>query len=238
MRILIVVPTYNERENITALIDLIFEVYAGAEVLVVDDNSPDGTGDIVAGLAERDKRLHLLRRAGKLGLGTAYVAGFRYALEHEYDVVFEMDADFSHDAHEIPNFLNALQNADVVIGSRYSTNTTSVVNWPLKRLVLSYSANIYTRILTGMPMHDATGGFNCFKTSVLRSIALDDIHSNGYAFQIEIKFRAWRKKFRLKEIPIVFVDRRNGVSKMSKRIVFEAAWMVILLKFKAITGRL
>jgi dolichol-phosphate mannosyltransferase len=238
MKILIVVPTYNERENITAIINLVLEVYAGAEILVVDDNSPDGTGDIVAGIGERDPRVHLLRRAGKQGLGTAYVAGFKYALERNYDVVFEMDADFSHDPHEIPNFLNALQDADVVIGSRYSTNTTSVVNWPLKRLVLSYSANIYTRILTSMPIHDATGGFNCFKASVLRSISLDDIHSNGYAFQIEIKFRAWRKKFRLKEIPIVFVDRRNGVSKMSKRIVFEAAWMVCRLKLKALTGNL
>jgi len=238
MKILVVIPTYDERENITAIIDQVFQVHPTIEVLVVDDNSPDGTGDIVADLVAKNSRVHLLRRSGKLGLGTAYVAGFGYAIQNNFDVVFEMDADFSHDPREIPNFLNALQAADVVVGSRYSSKSTQVVNWPLKRLVLSYSANIYTRLITGMPVHDATGGFNCFKIGTLRNISLDQIHSNGYAFQIEIKFRAWRKHYMLKEIPIIFTDRRNGVSKMSKRIVYEAAWMVCRLKMKALVGKL
>ena len=238
MKILVVIPTYNERENIESIIALIQVIYPTIEVLVVDDNSPDGTGDIVARLESSDPRIHLIRRSAKLGLGTAYVAGFRYALQNNYDVVFEMDADFSHDPHEIPKFLAALENADVVVGSRYSSKSTQVVNWPLKRLVLSYSANIYTRLITGIPINDATGGYNCFNCEVLKQIALDEIHSNGYAFQIEIKFRAWRKQYRLKEIPIVFVDRRNGTSKMSKNIVFEAAWMVCLLKIKSLFGNL
>jgi len=238
MKTLIVIPTYNERENVSAILERIFQVLPAIEILVVDDNSPDGTGDIVAALAAQNPRVHLLRRGGKLGLGTAYVAGFRYALQNKYDVVFEMDADFSHDPQEIPNFLAALENADIVVGSRYSSKSTQVVNWPLKRLVLSYSANIYTRLITGIPVDDATGGFNCFRCDVLKKISLDEIHSNGYAFQIEIKFRAWRKHCRLKEIPIIFTDRRNGVSKMSKHIVFEAAWMVCLLKVKSLFGKL
>jgi len=238
MRTLVIIPTYNEKENINSIIDLVFQVIPTLEILVVDDNSPDGTGQIVASRALTDNRIHLIQRSGKLGLGTAYVAGFNYAVQNAFDIVFEMDADFSHDPHEIPNFIATLENADVVVGSRYSSKSTQVVNWPLKRLVLSYSANIYTRLITGMPVHDATGGFNCFRCDVLRQIALDEIHSNGYAFQIEIKFRAWRKHFRLKEIPIVFVDRRNGISKMNKSIVTEAAWMVCLLKLKSLFGNL
>lgn len=238
MKTLIVIPTYNERENITSIIWAVFEEDATAEVLVVDDNSPDGTGTIVEQMCRDDHRIHVLRRPGKNGLGTAYVAGFKYAVENGYDAVFEMDADFSHDPKEIPNFLKALEKSDVVIGSRYFSKGTQIVNWPLKRLVLSYSANIYTRIITGIPVADATGGFNCFRIEVLKAIDLDDIHSNGYAFQIEMKLRAWKKGFSLREIPIIFVDRRSGVSKMSKRIIYEAAFMVWKLKWRAMTGAL
>ncbi len=238
MKILIVIPTYNELDNIAAIIDTVFQVEPRAEILVVDDNSPDGTGEVVERRAATEPRLHVLRRAGKMGLGTAYVAGFKFAVANGYDVVFEMDADFSHDPHEIPNFLAALTDADVVVGSRYYSKETHIVNWPLRRLILSYSANIYTRIVTGLPVTDATGGYNCFKVDVLRAIDLDDIHSNGYAFQIEMKLRAWMKRFRLKEIPIIFVDRRSGVSKMSRRIIYEAALMVWRLKWRALTGSL
>ena len=238
MKTLIIIPTYNERENIMAIMDRVLEVDPTASLLVVDDNSPDGTGTIVEQRSKEDDRIHVLRRAGKMGLGTAYVAGFKYAVENGYDAVFEMDADFSHDPAEIPNFIDGLKTADVVIGSRYFQKGTQIVNWPLKRLVLSYSANIYTRVITGMPVADATGGYNCFKIGVLKAIDLDDIHSNGYAFQIEMKLRAWKKGYKLKEIPIIFVDRRTGVSKMSKRIVYEAAFMVWRLKWKALTGAL
>jgi dolichol-phosphate mannosyltransferase len=238
MKILIVIPTYDELENINGIMDAVFSVEPRAEVLVVDDNSPDGTGDTVERRAASDKRVHLLRRTGKMGLGTAYVAGFTYAVQNGYDVVFEMDADFSHDPKEIPNFLAALADADVVVGSRYYSKETHIVNWPLRRLILSYSANIYTRIITGMPVTDATGGYNCFRINVLKAIDLQDIHSNGYSFQIEMKLRAWMKKFRIKEIPIIFVDRRSGVSKMNKKIVYEAAYMVWRLKFRALTGSL
>ncbi|MEW6510903.1 MAG: polyprenol monophosphomannose synthase [Bacteroidota bacterium] len=234
---LVVIPTYNEAENIARLIPQVLEQAEGTEVLVVDDGSPDGTGDIVRRLGEQDPRVHLIERSAKMGLGTAYVAGFRYALASGYDFVFEMDADFSHSPREIPNFLEAIKDHDLVIGSRY-TNGVRVLNWPIKRLLLSWTANVWTRFMTGLPLHDATGGFKCYRIDVLRAINLDEIRSNGYAFQIEMSFKAWRKGFRLGEIPIVFLDRHAGKSKMSKQIVYEAFFMVWKLLFRSLLNRL
>lgn len=234
MRSLVVVPTYNEKDNISDIIRAVL-AHPDVEVLVVDDNSPDGTGAIVREMQEHDSRIHLIEREGKMGLGTAYCAGFLYALERDYDFVFEMDADFSHDPAEIPRFLEEARDADLVIGSRYS-NGINVVNWPMTRLLLSYFANIYTRCITGMPVKDATGGFKCFRADVLRKIDLRRIRSNGYAFQVEINFKAWRAGARLKEIPIIFIDRRSGVSKMSKNIIWEAAFMVWKLKLGSLFG--
>lgn len=234
---LIVTPTYNEAENIEKLISEVFSQGEHIDILIVDDGSPDGTGSIVERLKEKNSRIHLLRRPTKMGLGTAYVAGFKFALENKYDFIFEMDADFSHNPKEIPNFLSHMKEYDVVLGSRYSDGVR-VVNWPIRRLVLSYTANLYTRIITGMPLHDATSGYKCFRREVLESIALDRVRSNGYAFQIEMIFLAWKKGFRVCELPIVFVDRQSGVSKMSRRIVYEAAFMVWKLKLRSILNRL
>ncbi len=233
---LVIVPTYNERENIETLLDRLLELPYGLEVLVVDDNSPDGTGDLVAARRDRDPRIHLLRRAGKLGLGSAYVAGFRYALAQGAQFVFEMDADFSHDPISIGDFLKAAENADLVLGSRYLHGVT-VVHWPLSRLILSYSANVYTRVITGLPVRDATGGFKCFRRRALEAVDLDGVRSDGYSFQIEMSYKIWRKGFRIIEIPITFVDRRAGVSKMNQRIVWEAAWMVWRLRIMDLLGR-
>lgn len=237
-RALVIVPTYNERENIARLVEQVLQQDARLDVLVVDDGSPDGTGAIVDGLASSNPRVHALHRARKMGLGTAYLAGFRWALERGYAYVFEMDADFSHDPAHLPQFLGAIEHADVVLGSRYRFGKVTVVNWPITRLILSYSANIYARWVTGLPLFDATGGFKCFRREVLAAIDLDAVRSNGYAFQIEMSFRAWKKGFRIAEIPIVFVDRTEGESKMSRRIVREAVWMVWRLRWQAITGRL
>lgn len=236
-RTLVVTPTYNEAENIESFISKVLSVDASVEMLIVDDNSPDKTGDMVAAICAVNPRVHLLRRAGKMGLGTAYVAGFRYAIEKKYDFIFEMDADFSHDPDEVPNFLNTIQGCDLVIGSRYA-NGVRVVNWPMRRLLLSYFANVYTRVITGMPIKDATGGFKCFRREVLEAIDLEKIRSNGYAFQIEMNFKAYTKKFRLQEYPITFADRQVGVSKMSRKIVYEAVFMVWKLKIKKIIGTL
>ncbi len=233
---LIIVPTYNERENIPVLLDRLLALPYGLEVLVVDDNSPDGTGEYVARRSEEDPRVHSIRRPGKLGLGSAYVAGFRYALAHGAQLVFEMDADFSHDPEAIGSFLETVENADVVLGSRYLQGVT-VVHWPLKRLILSYTANLYTRLITGLPVRDATGGFKCFRRRALEAIDLDGVKSDGYAFQIEMSYKCWRKGFRIVEIPITFVDRRAGVSKMSRRIVWEAAWMVWRLRIMDLLGQ-
>jgi dolichol-phosphate mannosyltransferase len=235
MKILIIIPTYNESDNIRAIAGEIFDVYGGLDILVVDDNSPDGTGGIVRDMQLEDTRVHLLERSGKLGLGTAYCAGFLWAMERGYDVVFEMDADFSHDPKEIPNFLRAIESADVVIGSRYSTGV-NVVNWPMQRLLLSWFANLYTRLITRMPIYDATGGFKCFRTDILRGVDLTKIRSNGYAFQIEMNFKLWKRGARMLEIPIIFVDRRSGVSKMSKNIIWEAAWLVWKLRLLSLFG--
>ncbi|HEU4890177.1 MAG TPA: polyprenol monophosphomannose synthase [Vicinamibacterales bacterium] len=237
-RALVIVPTYNERENIARLIQSVLSQDPRLEVLVVDDGSPDGTGDIVEGIGSSNTRVHLLRRPRKMGLGTAYIAGFKWSLDHSYDYTFEMDADFSHDPAHLPQFLREIETADLVLGSRYRDGKVTVVNWPINRLLLSYFANVYARIVTGLPVWDATGGFKCYRRSVLESIDLSRVRSNGYAFQIEMSFRAWKKNFRIVEMPIVFVDRTEGTSKMSKSIVREAVWMVWRLRFWSITGRL
>ena len=235
---LVIVPTYNERFNIARLIPAILAQDPSLEVLVVDDGSPDGTGAIVDGIAANNTRVHVIHRASKLGLGTAYIAGFRWALERKYDLVFEMDADFSHNPERLPEFLEAIRESDVVLGSRYQNGHVNVVNWPMSRLFLSYAANIYARFVTGLPIFDTTGGFKCFRRNVLESIDLNSVKSNGYAFQIEMSFRAWKRGFQLFEIPIIFVDRTEGVSKMSKKIVREAIWMVWRLRWWSLTGRI
>jgi len=236
-KILVVIPTYNESENIPRLIPLVLGQAEGIEVLIVDDGSPDGTGNVVRSMAEADPRVHLLERTGKMGLGTAYVAGFKYALAGSYDFVFEMDADFSHNPTEIPVFLQKAREVDLVVGSRY-TNGVRVLNWPMQRLLLSWTANIWTRFMTGLPLYDATGGFKCYRIAVLRGIDLDSIRSNGYAFQIEMSYKAWRKGFSLGEVPIVFLDRNAGTSKMSKHIVYEAFFMLWKLRFRSMLNRL
>jgi len=237
-RALVIIPTYNEAMNLGSLVPQVLAQDPRLEVLVVDDNSPDGTGQLAAALAQQNPRVQVLHREGKRGLGTAYITGFRWALERGYDYVFEMDADFSHDPAHLKAFLNALGEADLVLGSRYLGGKVTVVNWPMGRLVLSYSANIYARWLTGLRIWDLTGGFKCFRRRVLETIDLSRVRSNGYAFQIEMSVRAWRKGFRLKEIPIVFVDRTEGDSKMSRGIVREAIWMVPRLRLMAWLGRI
>ena len=222
---LVIIPTYDEKENIRGIVELVLSQATNIDVLVVDDNSPDGTGAIVTEMAQANPRVHLLSRAGKLGLGTAYIAGFKWGLARGYAYLIEMDADFSHDPREIPNMLKAIQQADLVLGSRY-IGGIRVVNWPLSRLFLSKGASYYVRIITGLPIHDPTGGFKCFRRIVLETIQLDDVRSNGYAFQIEMTHKAWMMGFRVREIPITFADRYAGRSKMSGHIVREALWMV------------
>ncbi len=237
-RALVIVPTYNERFNIARLIPAALAQDPALEVLVVDDGSPDGTGAIVDAIAATNSRVHVIHREKNLGLGRAYLAGFRWALERKYDLVFEMDADFSHNPERLPEFLEAIKEADLVLGSRYQDGHVNVVNWPMSRLFLSYGANVYARLVTGLPIFDATGGFKCFRRNVLESIDLNAVKSNGYAFQIEMSYRVWKRGFRLFEIPIVFVDRTEGVSKMSKKIVREAVWMVWRLRWWSLTGRI
>jgi dolichol-phosphate mannosyltransferase len=236
-RVLIVVPTYNEAENIVKLIPLVLRQNPAVEILVVDDSSPDGTAGLVREMMKTEQRIHLLERPGKMGLGTAYVAGFKFAIGKGYDCVMEMDADFSHDPNDIPRFLEKITEYDLILGSRY-THGVRVLNWPMQRLLLSYSANVYTRIMTGLPLHDATGGFKCFRRSVLEAIDLDRIKSNGYAFQIEMSYKVWKKGFRLTELPIIFHDRRSGVSKMSRKIIYEAVFMLLTLRLRSILKRL
>ncbi|MFO7260059.1 MAG: polyprenol monophosphomannose synthase [bacterium] len=235
---LVIIPTYNERENLPRLVPMVLAQDPRLDVLVIDDASPDGTGEIADRLAAENPRVHVLHRRGKLGLGTAYLEGFRWGLERGYAYLFEMDADFSHDPAHIPQFLEAIEEADVVLGSRYLHGRVTVINWPIGRLLLSYFANVYARRVTGLPVADATGGYKCFRRKVLESIDLDRVESEGYAFQIEMSFRAWRKGFRIAEIPIVFVDRTLGESKMSKRIVLEAVWKVWKLRILDLLGRL
>ena len=236
-RALVIVPTYNERENIRPLIESVLAKDSRIDMLIVDDGSPDGTGKIVDEIAAANPRVFAHHRPAKLGLGTAYLEGFKWALEREYDYVFEMDADFSHNPDHLPEFLRRIADADLVLGSRYRTGRVTVVNWPMSRLLLSYFANIYARAVTGLQLFDSTGGFKCFRRKVLETVDLNAVKSNGYAFKIEMSFRAWKKGFRIAEIPIVFVDRTEGESKMSKRIVREAVWMVWRLRWWAITGK-
>jgi len=235
---LVVIPTYNEAGNLAALVEQVLAQDARLEILVVDDHSPDGTGQLAEALAQKQPRLRVLHREAKLGLGTAYITGFKWALERGYDLVFEMDADFSHDPAHLKDFLKAIAGADLVLGSRYLGGRVTVVNWPMGRLVLSYCANIYARWLTGLRIWDLTGGFKCFRRRVLEAIDLSQVRSNGYAFQIEMSVRAWRKGFTLKEIPIVFVDRTEGQSKMNRSIVREAVWMVPRLRLMTLFGRI
>jgi len=236
-QVLVIIPTYNEATNLPQIVPVVLAQDPRVEVLVVDDNSPDGTGRLADDMAGANPRVHVLHRQAKEGLGRAYLAGFDWALQHSYQAVFEMDADFSHDPTFIPAFLSALDEADLVLGSRYATGV-NVINWPISRLLLSLGANFYARVITGLPLTDCTGGFKCFRRQVLEAIDLGRVRSNGYAFQIEMSFRAWKKGFTLKEIPIVFHDRVEGHSKMSKRIVREAVWMVWWLRLRAMVGRL
>jgi dolichol-phosphate mannosyltransferase len=237
MKTLVIIPTYNERENIERIVPQVLEQDSSIHILIVDDGSPDGTGEIADQMAKGNNHINVLHRQGKGGLGTAYIAGFRYALEKGYDLILEMDCDFSHDPKSLPKFLEAIQDADLILGSRYISGV-NVINWPMSRLLLSYYANVYSRWVTGLPLRDATGGFKCYRREVLNAINLDKVRSNGYSFQIEMSFRAWKKGFKIKEIPIIFEDRKAGQSKMSKKIVREAIWMVWKLRWWSIIGKL
>lgn len=237
MKGLVVIPTYNERDTVDAILDAVLRLSLGLDILLVDDNSPDGTAQRIKERAASDSRIKLIERPGKMGLGTAYVAGFKHAIANGYDVVFEMDADFSHDPADLPRLLEQIKDHDFVLGSRY-VNGISVVNWPLRRLLLSYFASKYTRVITGMPIKDPTGGFKCFRIEVLKAIDLDRVKSGGYSFQIEMNFKAWKKGFRWVEVPIIFVDRRVGHSKMSRAIVREAVLMVWKLRLRSLLGKL
>jgi dolichol-phosphate mannosyltransferase len=237
-RLLVVVPTYNERVNLPLVVPAILQQDPRIDVLVVDDNSPDGTGQLADEIAASTPRVQVLHRPNKSGLGKAYLAGFQWALANRYDLIFEMDADFSHDPKFLGDFIRAAADADLVIGSRYRAGVVNVINWPISRLLLSIGANQYARWITGLPLADSTGGFKCFRREVLEAIDFEKVRSNGYAFQIEMSFRAWKKGFRLVEVPIVFTDRVEGQSKMNKRIVREAIWMVWWLRLQSLIGRL
>lgn len=236
-RAIVCVPTYNECENLPRIVPRILEVDPRLDILVIDDGSPDGTGRLADEMAAADTRVHVLHRESKQGLGRAYLAAFAWALERDYAWMIEMDADFSHDPKYLADLLSAVESADLVLGSRYARGV-NVINWPMSRLLLSWFANKYVRWITGLPLTDATGGFKCFRREVLEAIDLDRVKSNGYAFQIEMSFRAWKRGFRLKEIPIVFVDRLEGQSKMNNKIVREAVWMVWWIRIRSILGRL
>ena len=238
MKAVVIIPTYNERRNIFAVIEKLENLTNPPHILVIDDNSPDGTASVVMDLQSRYPNIFLIQREDKLGLGTAYVRGFRWALENGYDLILEMDADLSHNPNDVPRLIDSCQQGyDLVIGSRYC-NGVNVINWPMKRLILSYGANKYTRFITGLPVKDATAGFKCFRRAVLENIQLDRIKSSGYSFQIEMNFRAWKKGYRLHEIPIIFEERSEGLSKMSRHIVYEAVFMVWKLKFLSLCGLL
>ncbi len=235
---LVIIPTYNERENLPRVVAKVLEAHPAVEILVVDDASPDGTGALADTLAQETPRLHVLHRQAKEGIGRAYVAGFRWGLEREYTLFFQMDADLSHPPEKIPEMMEAAGEVPVVVGSRYVGHRVNVVNWPLSRLIISMFGSFYARLVTGLPVADATGGFNAWRREVLERLPLDRMESNGYTFQIEMKFRAWRKGFAIREIPIVFVERESGRSKMSRRIVLEAVWKVWKLRLMDWMGRL
>ena len=236
MKTLIVSPTYNEKNNIEALIKKVRVSVPNAHILIIDDNSPDGTGSIVKTIMQTNKDIFIIEREDKLGLGTAYCEGFRWALERDYDRIVQIDADLSHNPEDIPIMLQTCEKYDLVLGSRYITGV-NVVHWPMTRLLLSYFANIYARVITGLPVYDATGGFKCYKREVLESIDLLSITAEGYSFQIETSYIAWRKGFSIKEIPIIFIDRTIGQSKMTRKIIYEAVWLVLKLRFKRILGQ-
>ena len=231
-RSLIVIPTYNEKENIRGIAQAVLAACPQAHILFVDDNSPDGTGRMADEMGAADPRIHVLHRSGKQGLGRAYIAGFKWALERDYEFIFEMDADFSHNPADLPRLLDGAQGADLALGSRY-VGGIRVINWPLSRLILGKGAAIYVRMITGMPFTDPTGGFKCYRRAVLETINLDHIKSNGYSFQIEMTHTAWRNGFHIVEVPITFEERRSGHSKMSSHIVREALWMVWKLLFRS-----
>jgi dolichol-phosphate mannosyltransferase len=232
-KVLIILPTYNEKENLERIVGKILNVDPSYHILVVDDNSPDGTGEIAEKLKQENPNIHVMHRKKKAGLGRAYLDGFRYALDREYEYVFEMDADFSHHPKYIPDMLEAAEEADLVIGSRYITGV-NVIDWPMSRLLLSYFANLYARIITGMPVKDTTGGFKCFKRKVLENLKFDKISSSGYSFQIEVNYICWKKGFTIKEIPIIFIDRKYGESKMSTGIIREALFLLWKLRVKSL----
>ena len=234
MKSLVIIPTYNEKDNIRTVIERLRALPIEVDILIIDDNSPDGTADIVRELQSSDSHIYMINRPSKLGLGTAYIVGFRWALERDYEYILEMDADLSHNPEDVPRLIRECENGyDLVIGSRYC-NGVNVVNWPIKRLLLSYGANKYTRMITRMPIMDATAGFKCYRREVLAAINLDRVKSSGYSFQIEMNFRAWDAGFKIKEIPIIFIERSEGLSKMSKNIVWEAVFMVWKLKLRQI----
>ncbi|MEZ4414684.1 MAG: polyprenol monophosphomannose synthase [Gemmatimonadota bacterium] len=237
-RFLVVIPTYNERRNIGQIVPLVAGQDPRIHVLIVDDNSPDGTGIEADRLARDNPRVHVLHREGKGGLGQAYIAGFKWGLERDYQLFFEMDADLSHPADQLTAFIAKAAECPVVVGSRYVGGRVAVVNWPLSRLMLSLFGSFYARVITRLPLSDATGGFNCFRREVLEAVNLDRIQSTGYTFQIELKLRAWRKGFQICEIPVIFTERAEGESKMSKRIVREAVWRVWKLRMLDLFGRL
>ncbi len=238
MRVLVVMPTYNERDNLPRVVPMVLEQGDNVHVLVVDDNSPDGTGEVADELAARSSRVSVLHRPGKAGLGAAYVAGFSWGLERSFDAMVEMDADLSHPPGSLPDLIEGLLHADVVVGSRYMDGRIAVVNWPMRRLLISLFGSWYARVVTRLPVRDATGGFNAFRRTVLESIKLERFQSNGYSFQIELKLRAWRAGFTLREVPFVFTERDSGESKMSGRIIREAVWRVWALRVLDVLGRL
>jgi dolichol-phosphate mannosyltransferase len=237
-RYLVIIPTYNERENLPRVAPMVLETDPQIEILVVDDNSPDGTGELAEEMRGSEPRLHVLRRAGKEGLGAAYLAGFAWGLERRYDLLIEMDADLSHHPDTLPRFIECSRDYDAVLGSRYVGGRVTVVNWPMARLLISYFGSWYARTITRVPIRDLTGGFNCWRREVLEAIDLGEVRSNGYMFQIELKHRAWKRGFRMIEIPIVFTERGEGESKMSKKIVIEAVWRTWVLKAMDIAGKL
>jgi dolichol-phosphate mannosyltransferase len=234
---LVIIPTYNEIDNIEKMLSTLTSLYPELSILIIEDGSPDGTADVVKRFMKENSKINIIERTGKLGLGTAYIAGFRWALERDYEFIFEMDCDFSHDPADIPKLLEAAQTNDLAIGSRY-IDGIRIINWPMHRLLLSYFAGVYTRIITGLQVLDATGGFKCFTRNALKSLNLDKVFSNGYSFQIELNFKIWSKGLNVKEVPIVFTERRDGQSKMSGGIVWEAIFAVIKLRLRKIFGAL
>lgn len=234
---LVIIPTYNEIDNIERMLSTLTKLYSDLNILIIEDGSPDGTANVVKKFQKENEKIHMIERSGKLGLGTAYITGFKWALERDYEFIFEMDCDFSHDPKDLSSLLTAAQDNDLVIGSRY-IDGIRIINWPIHRLLLSYFAGVYTRIVTGLNVLDATGGFKCFTRKALMSLNLDRVFSNGYSFQIELNFKVWAKGLKVKEVPIIFTERRDGQSKMSGGIVWEAIFAVIKLRIRKVLGAL